>query len=275
MSSWREGHEDLVQEVVLKVLLEERQLDYLMTTARTINDFRSLLRRQVERRLARRRRRTVIDNLLDRCRQILLGEEYTTIRRGSRTFYQPNSKRVEERAPTAEELRQASIRITAVPRIPYRESDRAPQVYSSVNLAILLRLVGASLPTWFEIRDLDRMLHDVLTGWVPSLLGRDDAVHYQADTSLNPEEELVAKSITEQLYEALTPEQRVILVRKVEGSSDTELAQELGVSRPTAAGRKDDVLQVLEGGLHDLPTNLQSEIVDRVTMRAAIEIADA
>jgi DNA-directed RNA polymerase specialized sigma24 family protein len=272
--SWKEGHEDLVQEVVLRVLLEERQLDYLMKTARTMNDFRALLQRQVERQLARRRRRTVIDNLLDRCRQILKGEDYANIQRGSRTFYHLGSGAVEERAPTATELRQAAVRVLAVPRIPYRDTDRAPQVYSTANLENLVRLVATALPTWFEISDLDRIMRDVLTGWVPSLLGRDDAVHYEADTTLNPEEELITKSVTEQLYDSLTPEARLILVRKVEGSSDGELAQELGVSRPTAAGRKDSVLRLLEEKLRDLPEKLQSEVIDRVIMRAAIEVAD-
>jgi DNA-directed RNA polymerase specialized sigma24 family protein len=274
--SWAEGHEDLVQEVVLRVLLEEHQLDYLMATARTTNDFRALLRRQVERQLARRRRRTVIDNLLDRCRDILRGDQYTSVRRGSRTYYHRSEDTdVEERAPTADELRRASLRVSVVPRVPFRDTDRAPQVYSTHNLACVVELVAASLPTWFETRDLDKILHDVLTGWVPSLLRSDDAVHLQVDTTLTPEEELVANSVSDQLFEGLTQEQLLIIVRKLEGSSDSEIAKELGVSRPTAAARKDDVLRVLEKGLEDLSPRLQAEVLDRLAVRAALEVADA
>jgi DNA-directed RNA polymerase specialized sigma24 family protein len=272
--SWTEGHEDLVQEVVLRVLLEEHQLDYLMVTARTTHDFRALLRRQVERQLARRRRRTVIDNLLDRRREILRSEEYTSVRRGSRTYYhRSQATDVEERPPTEDELRRASLRVSVVPRVPYRDTDRAPQVYATANLACVVELVAASLPSWFEIRDLDKVLHDVLTGWVPSLLRSDEAVHLQVDTTLTPEEELMANSVSDQLLEGLTQDQLLIIVRKVEGSSDSEIANELGISRPTAAARKDDVLRLLEKGLEDLSPRLQAEVLDRLTLRAALQVA--
>src|SRR5439155_23995156 len=65
-ASWDDAEEDLVQSVVLELLLEEGQLDYLMATCVRLEDFEQLLRFQIRRYLARQRRRTIVDNVLDR-----------------------------------------------------------------------------------------------------------------------------------------------------------------------------------------------------------------
>src|ERR1700737_1438512 len=63
---WEDGIEDVVQEVVVRLLLDEGQLDYIMAVSRDEGDFQRLLQWQIRRFLARRRQRTIIDNLLDR-----------------------------------------------------------------------------------------------------------------------------------------------------------------------------------------------------------------
>src|SRR5687767_130201 len=74
--NWTQGRDDLVQDVVTTVLLHERQLDYLFETASDLDGFRALLYRQVRRLLARRRQRTVVDNLLDRIRDAVSAPPY-------------------------------------------------------------------------------------------------------------------------------------------------------------------------------------------------------
>ena len=63
--------DDLVQDVITRRLLGKRQLDYLFDMGRTIDAWRALLDRQVRITLARRRVRTVVDNLLDRAKRLL------------------------------------------------------------------------------------------------------------------------------------------------------------------------------------------------------------
>ena len=63
--------DDLVQDVITHRLLGERQLAYLFDVGRTIDAWRALLDRQVRIALARRRVRTVVDNLLDRAKRLL------------------------------------------------------------------------------------------------------------------------------------------------------------------------------------------------------------
>src|ERR1700758_4228802 len=75
-ASWDDVEEDAVQSVVEDLLLREGQLDYLMATALRLEDFRNLLRFQVRRYLARKRRRNVIDNLLDRSKELLQGASF-------------------------------------------------------------------------------------------------------------------------------------------------------------------------------------------------------
>src|SRR5260370_6664343 len=69
-ASWDDAEGDLVQSVVLDLLIGEGQLDYLMATAVEIGDFQNLLKYQVRRYIARKRRRTVIDNVIDRAKAI-------------------------------------------------------------------------------------------------------------------------------------------------------------------------------------------------------------
>ena len=71
VGNWRDGFDDLVQDVVCDSLLRDQQAQYLVATSAAIEDFRRLLVRQTRRCLARRRVRTIIDNLLDRARPIL------------------------------------------------------------------------------------------------------------------------------------------------------------------------------------------------------------
>jgi hypothetical protein len=64
--------EDLVQDVTVRRLLGGGQLDYMMAHAADIRHFRALLDRQVRQELSARRTRTLIDNLVDRCRELML-----------------------------------------------------------------------------------------------------------------------------------------------------------------------------------------------------------
>jgi hypothetical protein len=78
-ASWDDAEQDVVQSVVLDLLLAEGQLDYLMATAVEFSDFQNILTFQVRRYLARQRRRTVIDNLLDRAKEVLTVRKYSEV----------------------------------------------------------------------------------------------------------------------------------------------------------------------------------------------------
>ena len=141
-SSWDDARDDLVQDVVVKVLLEEGQLEYLMTVSRGLDDFRALLFRQVRRLLARCRQRSVIDNLLDRSRAVLETADFDKTRRSGVVVYKAAGANVEARRPTYEELRRAAVRSSLVATTRFRSGERAPEVYSPTALATVLSAVA-------------------------------------------------------------------------------------------------------------------------------------
>ena len=155
IGNWRHGLDDLVQDVVAVALLRDRQAEYLMRQCVTIDDLDRLLRFQTKRVLARRRNRTVVDNLLDRSRLVLQGPPFQTRTRHLQvTFTLEGSDRA-DCAATFVELRAAAHRLRGVPRVTERRRDRAPQVYGVNDLRIGLMLVADSLPVAFTVGELD------------------------------------------------------------------------------------------------------------------------
>ncbi|MGH9195693.1 MAG: hypothetical protein ACRD1T_08140, partial [Acidimicrobiia bacterium] len=169
VSDWRDGQKELVQGIVTDLLLREGQLDYIFAQAMSLDDFRALLFFQAKRYLARRRRRTVIDNLLDRCKQILSEPRFAP------TGRDPVRYRLADTDPEVRDAREAELIDVAryasvIPRTPFAGSERAPMVYSRENLRKLLVVVADRLPCTFSKHDLQRVFELLLTDWVPSFL---------------------------------------------------------------------------------------------------------
>ena len=129
IGNWRHGLDDLVQDVVAVALLRDRQAEYLMRQCVTIDDLDRLLRFQTKRVLARRRNRTVVDNLLDRSRLVLQGPPFQTRTRHLQvTFTLEGSDRA-DRAATFVELRGRCASVTWC-----TASDGAPSGPSAAGL---------------------------------------------------------------------------------------------------------------------------------------------
>ena len=269
-SSWSEARDDLVQDVVAKVLLAERQLDYMMQTAASLDDFRALTFRQVRRLLARRRQRTVIDNLLDRVRAVLGAPPYERLP-GSPQRYQLQGADKTDRAPTEDEIRVTAIRIAAIPRIRFNVSERAPIVYAPGDLETVVSLMADSLRTPLSFGDLDRILRLVLTDWVPAFLEEVEETFTARDEELTPEEVVVVQDTIDRLLAATTAEQQLILRRKIEGTADGAVAAEIGVSRPTLAARKDAVFAILAAELEGLDNAVQRAITGGLGLRLSTD----
>jgi DNA-directed RNA polymerase specialized sigma24 family protein len=269
-SSWSDARDDLAQEVVTRVLLEEGQLDYLMLVCQSVDDFRALLNRQVRRLLARRRQRTVIDNLLDRCEPILSAESYERLdETGRRMRYGLRGREVELRDPTDTELREAALRVAVVPRVKFRPGERAPVVYGPAQLATAVRAAAEALPTSLTLSDLDRIFRLVLTDWLPSFLEDTEEEPSFGGQELSAEEVALVNDTTNRILASCSLDQQHLLLRKLEGVADGDIAREVGVSRPTLANRKDEVWRLMEGELSDLPDTLQQTVVSELSLRLA------
>jgi hypothetical protein len=264
VTSWRDAEEDVAQGVVVDVLLAEGQLDYLMSVSTDIESFRRLLRFQIKRYLARKRQRSVVDNLLDRAREIMSRPPFVVV--GS-AGYGLEGRAVEDRDATEAELRRAIGAASGVPRVPVGSADRAPIVYSKEDLARLLVLVTTSLPCRLSIRDLDSILKSVLTGWVASFLYDFEEARTASVMDLSPEEAMVAKTATQEILDRCPAEGVLILARRLEGVRAESIAEELGVTRQTVAARQKRLWGIVRDVLSDLPEQLQEAAIAELSAR--------
>ena len=271
VAHWREGWEDLLQEVVVDRLLREGQLQYIVHTAVDLDHARRLLISQVRRTLARRRDRTVIDNLLDRARDLLGPPGFEAVGSKSTPMYRLAGATAEVRTPSDGELRHAALGVCQLPRVPAAGGERAPRVYTTETLHQALHVVAESLPCTFGVRDLDRIFRQALTDFLPGALDICDEASAWQDRSLTPEEVVVVHDVTERIWTQLSVDDRMVLAMKLQDRSDGEIAMKLGVSRPTAASRKQRLHQQLQTELAELAETVQQAAVDALTSRCRRE----
>ena len=252
--------DDLVQDVVVGRMLEEQQL-YWVLSAANLDGFRGRIGRQVKRTLARRRVRTVKDNLLDRSKQVLERPPFGSKMIGRRALYFLTGSDVKNRDPTDAELRDAAVSVWSVPRAAPAGGGRAPVVYSRESLSAVLRGVAESLPCHFSMRDLDTIFDRLLSPWIPSFTFAETQSFDQRSEELTPEDYAIAKDTARRVIVNLNDEQKLILRLKRAGVEDAEVARALGVSRPTAAKRKSLALGVLESHLLNLPGSVREEVL--------------
>ncbi len=227
--------EELVQDVTAEQLLRQGQLRYILDVAASAEEARRLLRHQVRRALVRRRRRTVVDQLLTRVRRFLEDPRFERLADAVPDRWRLRGSDWSAEPPTDSGLRAA---VTAVRMLPKSlgTGDRAPAVYRSEVLSQLIDLTFTTVGTSLSIDDFGNILRDVLTSWVPVVLEQSDGPDTPgvepADLSLDLEETVTA------VLDALDGTDRTVLRVKLAGAPDSELATVLSMSRPTAAKRK-------------------------------------
>ncbi len=255
-TSWADGVDDLVQDVMVNELINEGQLEYMMRTCRNLDGFRALMCLQVKRDLARGRTRTVIDNLLDRARPILHAAPFVVHEdRGRRELFSLDEAEV--RAPMEDELLRGARLAVLVPRVGVGSSERAPLVYSDDNLRALLIGLAGDLRCRFSLANVDTVLRSFLTDFLPSFLEDDEGLSEVRSPTLTVEQSVMATSVAENVLNRLDEAQQGILRDKLAGFSDAEMAKSRGMSRPTLAARKQSVYEVIETEMAELERPLQ------------------
>lgn len=242
--------ENLVQEVVLTQLLEEGQLDYILTVAAEITVARALIARVVRRTLARGRRRTVVDNLLERAHAIV-------------PFAPP-----EHPAPPASNsaLVAAASRVAALPRVRIISSDRAPTVFTTPTLEGVLQIASEAVGPNVRRSELARILELVLTDYVPSALVQYEGGMDEPDRAFTPDQEITMQDVMDELA-ILAGDTLTVLALKIADHSDTTVAKYFDISRPTAAKRFKEASMQVGAAIAELPPNMQDEILTRFADR--------
>jgi len=260
--------DDLVQDVVVDRLLGERQIDYLFDVARTVDAWRALLDRQVRVVLARRRVRTVVDNLLDRARR-MLGGWGSVVRStalghvvysfsGSGAQYEPLDDR---------RVRQVGELVRVVRRRLPGRGDRAPVVYGGRELEAVLGCVLDAVPGGVSVRDLGRVFGFVLTDWVPAVLEHDEGTAAAAPAVvMDPSEVVVIRTTAAELLAGMSGEEMTIVRGRLAGLPDADVAREVGLSRPTLIKRRRVLLDRLRQAAEGLSEAGREALVDEVSL---------
>ncbi|MGH3915593.1 MAG: hypothetical protein ACRDTC_19630 [Pseudonocardiaceae bacterium] len=236
--SWTSSEiEELVQDVTVEQLLRQGQLRYLLDVAASVDDVRRLLRHQVRRALVRRRRRTVVDQLLIRIKRFLEGPGWERLPGVGADRWRPSGSEWSAQPPTESGLRSAVAAVRMLPK-SLGTGEHAPAVYRSEMLSRLIDLAFTAAGTSLSIDDFGTILREVLTSWVPVVLDHSEEPDVpgaeSADLALDLEETVTA------VLDALNDTDRTVLRIKLAGAPDSELATALRVSRPTAAKRKSE-----------------------------------
>lgn len=266
--AWADEYDDVVQDVIVERLLNERQLEYIMDVAVSLDDVRRLLRRQIRITLAHRRRRTVVDQLLARSRRLLREPLFQALPGRRPPAWTLAGKEPLERAPQPAELRLAERRIRSIPTIVGRGGERASTVYRTDDLRELLRVVADTLPTAVRLRDLDNVLREVLTPHLLSILDSGDATHVASPDQPAGEEYDVVVAVNA-LVREIRGDQRTLIAAKLSGASDSDIAASLHISRPTVAKRRNEAFKSIERQFAHLDERARRSAADMLAVALA------
>lgn len=268
-STWDEDAiSDLVQDVIVDRLLGENQIYYLFDVSRTIKDWRALLDRQIRITLARRRVRTVVDNMLDRARRVLRRDDKVTVSKFGRWTVFKFVESTQEYKPFTDEqvIRIVEI-VRVVPRQPPSKSDRAPSVYGKRDFEALLHIVLKEAAGGVTVRDLGMVFEKVFTDWVPAVLELSEEIpHREIDA---PDTAPEVREALGRIIAQMTKEDAIIIRGRLAGLPDVEVASILDISRPTLIKRRNILFnKIIHPIADELDEKGQDALIDRVAMVA-------
>lgn len=267
-AGWDEGLDDLVQEFGLEVLVGQGQLDYAILMATDHQHFRRLLARQVRYLLARRRRRTIVDNLIDRAHRLAATPPFRLLGQRSQWSYTLVGKEVVAGRVSEAAARSVAARFAELPIIRAEPMLRAPVVYSEASLRTILAELAAAVPCAVGAGDLDRVLSLLLTSWLPCFLKEAEAtVANAAAEGMSAEDLAIVEEATMAILSGCERGQLEVLRLKLAGHSDEHIAETLGLSRPTVSKRKRAAMGRLEHCLSGLDQPLRLAVLDQLGVR--------
>ena len=263
---YRDGLDDVLQDFTIDVLLHEGQLAYIFDNAADVNAFDRLINRQLRRYLARTRERSIVDNLLERSIRLLADDDLVVVdgEGGGRSYsIVPN-----EADPLVDHRESAlahavAIAGNAVPKIYSNPDERNPKIYTDDGLRTVLRVFLSEFRQPAGKQQLQELFELLLTPWMTSLLGLDEAVGNE-NPELTPEEQVMINTVAARITESWTDRDFVIFRHKLGNLPDGELAERFGVSRPTAAKQKSDLFAYLAGEIVDLDQRLRLAALARI-----------
>src|SRR5262249_52686509 len=153
----------------------------------------------------------------------------------------------------------AAVAGNAVPKIYTSPDERNPKVYTDEGLKTLLRVFLSEFAEPVRRTELQELFELLLTPWITSVLGLDEAVG-EEHPELTPEEEVLVMSVAGRITTSWSETDTIVFRYKLGNLPDAQLAERLGVSRPTAANSKKALFDGLRDDLRDLEPHLQPSV---------------
>jgi DNA-binding CsgD family transcriptional regulator len=267
--------EGLTQQLV-ETLLAERWLERYLTTVSTIGQFRRLLEGRVRQMLARTRRRTVVDNLIDRAKKIVAdGPPFTSEGTRDSLSYRLVGDRQAAGRPSEADIDRAARKVTRLPHIIPRTQAGTPHVYSDRILRLILEIMARELPPPVTVSDLASVLDRVLTAKGFCLPHPEEMDPIPDPAQLTPEEDAQTRQTSSSVHDQLTERQRAVLNAKLRGDTDATIASALGVSRQTVDADKRHVIGVIRQAAEGLDERLEEALIERLELTAVGEEEEA
>ena len=244
---WNESEkEDLAMELVTSTLLGEGKIDYLFDTAHDINSLNSLLNEMVNRLLRGRLQKTLASNIISRLKKKLREDGFEPRDTPDGRWYGHRDSKTLPSEIDIHNWRYLIEEIRKIPRIPFNErSERAWTVWSPGAFnSLVLKVIGDREGIY--LRDMDKILKEVLTDSVPTTLISNDGL--SDDSEAKKEFENSGSPSVEDLYGEIEMknyvseyikkldrnEVAVLALKGGQGLSDEEIMPYLGVrSRQT------------------------------------------
>ena len=276
---YRDGLDDVLNDFTIDVLLGEGQLAYCMG-ASSVNEFDRRVNHQLNRYLARTRQRTIIDNLLTRSVEVLRADDLVDVLgtgNSERFLWSGIGVEGGDGVDVDDSLirRAAAVAANSVPKIYTNPDDRNPKVYSARSLVTLLRIFLGEIGGEVARRDLHKLFGILLTPWIATLLGLDEAVE-ERSREVGPDDQTLVDRLAAHIAAEWNAEEVIVFRYKLANLSDTRLAERLGWSRPTAANAKRRLYQSLQADLEDLDVQLRPLVLTRIaTLTDGVTLPDS
>ena len=261
--------DDAVQEFIEGDLLINQgdQLRWIFENAMNLAALQKMTRFRFRKHRARISVRTVSGNLWKRSQAVLREAPFVTQEIGRGDFlYRLLGVTVDDIQVTPTSVIRAVILARRVPRLISSATERNPKLYDSKGLNALLEIFLAEVKGPANNKDLQDFFKNLLTPWKePGLISIEE--NKDMPTEISSEDEVMVLAVVELLRTDLGSEGCLIFGLKFANIPDRSLATRLGMSRPTAADRKDKVFEKISERLEGLDKKIQEAILSELYLQ--------
>ena len=264
--SWssEDGREDVAQSFVEQVLLREGQLDYFFLVSTDLQDFDKLTQLHLRRFLARTRKRSAVDNMLDRLLGILRDNPFRIFSgTGNQERFGLDGLSDPEIHASEEDIKSAATLAMLVPRLKTTATEKRPRIYDEKGLNSLIQILFHRVRAPLTRSELQEFLELVLSPWQLSDLDMN-VKEELSDSSFQPDEVLLANQAASSLFVLLSEQDQIIFQLKFANESDQKVAKALGLSRQSTAPRKAELWSKIQEELSDFDSRQQEAVLTQL-----------